>query len=162
MNSTVYKQAILAAKNEIVECLKQKQAIDAKIKHLANVISANAQMLRDSERDAEIESLSEMTGEQLGFTDAIREVLNSNSGFFFNAIGVRDRLRDYGFPLESYTNPLASIHTILKRLFDKGELKRQTNSGDVFYSAAPKGLPPPPKRAVDVYNFRPGTYMKKE
>jgi hypothetical protein len=57
----------------------------------------------------------------LGFTDACRVVLRDAYPARLTAIDVRDALGKRGFDLSSYTNPLASIHTILKRLADAGE-----------------------------------------
>ena len=38
-------------------------------------------------------------------------------------IDVRDRLQGMGFDMAKYTNDLAAVHTILKRLNDAGELR---------------------------------------
>jgi len=38
------------------------------------------------------------------------------------ALEVRDRLHSIGVDLDKYSNPLASIHTVLKRMHDAGEL----------------------------------------
>ena len=40
----------------------------------------------------------------------------------YTPVEVRNALRDRGFKIEQYKNPLASIHTILKRLVKSGEL----------------------------------------
>jgi hypothetical protein len=38
-----------------------------------------------------------------------------------------------GFNLNAYTNPLASIHTILKRLAERGEVTASMNDGQMYY-----------------------------
>jgi hypothetical protein len=58
----------------------------------------------------------------VGFTDAIREVFRANLRIVLTPVGVRNKLKERGFKLENYKNPLASIHTILKRLMKQGEL----------------------------------------
>jgi hypothetical protein len=58
----------------------------------------------------------------VGFTDAIREVFRARPGVGLTPVGVRNKLKERGFKLENYTNPLASIHTILKRLEKQDEL----------------------------------------
>jgi hypothetical protein len=70
-----------------------------------------------------------------GFTDAIREVLKSKGRYSgFTPVGVRDALKAAGFDLGKYKNPLASIHTILKRLEIKGEAKGITqDDGSILY-----------------------------
>jgi len=63
---------------------------------------------------------------ELGFTDAVRRVFKTlpDDRVFLDPMGVRDGLKVDKFPLAKYKNPLASIHTILKRLHEQGELKR--------------------------------------
>jgi hypothetical protein len=71
----------------------------------------------------------------IGFTDAIREVLKSKGQYVgFTPVGVRDALKAAGFDLSKYKNPLASIHTILKRLEMKSEARGVTqDDGSITY-----------------------------
>lgn len=71
----------------------------------------------------------------VGFTDAIRAVLKSKGMHYgFTPVAVRDALNEAGFDLGKYKNPLASIHTILKRLEIRDEVKGVTSDdGGVRY-----------------------------
>jgi hypothetical protein len=87
----------------------------------------------------------EFTEPELGFTDAIRKIFvvsakNPKETRLFDPISIRDALKESGFPLDKYRNPLASIHTILRRLYDKGEINKLDLDGELRYDAAEKML----------------------
>ena len=71
----------------------------------------------------------------IGFTDAIREVFKSGDVHeYYSPVRMRDELKKRGFDLSKYKNPLASIHTILKRLHFNEEVKMSTSSdGGISY-----------------------------
>jgi len=56
-------------------------------------------------------------GEEAGMTDCIRAIL-TEAGAPLTASEIRGRLEAQGFDMKSYSNPLANIHTILRRLTD--------------------------------------------
>ena len=85
------------------------------------------------ERAAQLQKLAEMVAGPPGFTDSVRNVLRGVPSQALTAKKVRDLLRGAGFDLSSYTNPLASIHTILKRLADRGEVEVIESNGEVHY-----------------------------
>jgi hypothetical protein len=78
---------------------------------------------------------------ELGFTDAIRKVFTDAAKrepvvrVLFDPISIRDELEQMGFPLERYRNPLASIHTILRRLVEQKEVHRVVLEDQVRYGA---------------------------
>jgi hypothetical protein len=58
----------------------------------------------------------------LGLTDACRMALRA-AGHPLTAAEIRDQLGAMGFEWSAYSNPLASIHTVLKRLQQAGEVQ---------------------------------------
>jgi hypothetical protein len=52
------------------------------------------------------------------------------------ALEVRDRLVAIGFDVDRYSNALASIHTVLKRLYEAGELTERDRAEDPRAKAA--------------------------
>jgi hypothetical protein len=68
-----------------------------------------------------------------GLTDAVREVLKTDTHTYFSPVNVRDRLRGRGYDISKYKNVLASIHTILKRLKDQDEVKDVNRDGRTVY-----------------------------
>jgi hypothetical protein len=69
-----------------------------------------------------IAAIAPLVGEAVpsGLTDAIRTILAKADGPL-SASEIRDRLSGMGFDMKSYSNPLATIHTILRRLTDSDE-----------------------------------------
>ncbi len=57
-----------------------------------------------------------------GMTDCIRAILEK-AVEPMTASELRERLESIGFDMESYSNPLATIHTVLRRLTEAGEIE---------------------------------------
>jgi hypothetical protein len=104
--------------------LKDATAERSKLtKQIRRFEDAARSILATTEDEGEISAYQETLDdiiEPTGFTDAIRKVLQSANGEAMTATEVKDALPGVGFPLSGYSNPLASVHTILKRL-GKGE-----------------------------------------
>jgi hypothetical protein len=69
----------------------------------------------------------------LGFTDACRVIARDNHPNWLSASDVRDKLSERGYDLEPYSNPLASIYTILRRLHEAGEIQKKVEGLQTFY-----------------------------
>jgi len=113
--------------------LDERDQLNRKIENTAELISANANFLPEEERAAQLQKLAEMVAGPPGFTDSVRNVLRNVPSQALTAKKVRDLLRCAGFDLSSYTNPMASIHTILKRLAERGEVEVSESSGEIRY-----------------------------
>jgi hypothetical protein len=109
MTAEEYRRALDKAIAEYESLGQQRQAIDKRLSELAQTIS----------------TLSRLCGltptVPWGLTDACRVVLRS--GLPMAPTDVRDRLLAIGFDLSKYSNDLAAIHTVLKRLNEGGELR---------------------------------------
>jgi len=68
----------------------------------------------------------------MGLTDAVRLVVRG-AGAPLTPVEVRDRLQAIGFDVSKYTNDLAAVHTILKRLNESGEIRFVGRSGKHQY-----------------------------
>jgi hypothetical protein len=118
-----YRRALATAIREYETLGQQRQDID---KRLAEVMQT-------------IGTLSRLCGlvptVPIGLTDACRLVVRG-AGLPVTPADVRQRLQAIGFDLSKYSNDLAAIHTILKRLNDSGELRfipRGTDPGKQTY-----------------------------
>jgi len=109
MSTNSYRQALDAATREYQDLQGKRQEIDDRLAQLAQTIA----MLN---RLCGLESTV-----QWGLTDACRVVLKA-ARRDMTPTEVRDRLEAIGFPLTRYTNSLAAIHTVLKRLHDAAEV----------------------------------------
>jgi len=122
----VYRKAIAVAFNSLRVLIHRREQIDRQVARLKSVVIANAAMLSDSERDETLRSLQELVGTP-GFTGAVREFMRRNSLYSFTPIDVREGLKTVNFDVTDYDNPLASIHTILKRLTLRGQVERNAD-----------------------------------
>jgi hypothetical protein len=104
-----YRQALEAAIREYESLGAQRREIDERLEQLAQTIG----------------TLNRLCGfvstVQWGLTDACRVVLK-NAGRAMTPMEVRDRLQAIGFDLDRYTNSLAAVHTVLKRLNQSQEV----------------------------------------
>jgi hypothetical protein len=134
------------SERELVESyLKRLQDATAKQKQIQEEMNrvevAIRGMLALTENEEEmkyLEQLDEILKPE-GFTEAIRKVLRSTKEYLTPA-EVKERLPIAGFFLTEYSNPLASIHTILKRLHKANEVTLGAKDGKASYQWRPKGL----------------------
>jgi len=110
MSAEEYRRALEAATKEYGTLGAERERIDTRLAELAHSIA----------------TLSKLCGYTptvpWGLTDACRTVLR-NAAVPMMPSEVRDRLTAIGFELGTYANPLAAIHTTLKRLVEAHELK---------------------------------------
>ena len=103
-----YRRALDAALREYETLTRERAALDARIAQLAQTVG----------------SLTRLCGlaptASWGLTEACRMVLKA-AGHPLTALEVRAQLEALGLNLSRYTNDLAAIHTILKRLQQSGE-----------------------------------------
>jgi hypothetical protein len=110
MTSTNYRAALAAAISEYEALGEQRRDIDQRLAQLAQTIGTLSRLI----------GLTPTV--PMGLTDAIRLVVRG-AGVPMTPIEVRDRLHAIGFDVSKYTNDLAAVHTILKRLNESGELR---------------------------------------
>lgn len=123
MTTDDYRRALETAIREYEALGQQRQDIDRRLAEIAQTIG----------------TLSRLCGlvatVPLGLTDACRLVVRG-AGVPVTPMEVRDRIKAIGFDLSKYSNNLAAIHTILKRLNVSGELRfipRGTEPGKHAY-----------------------------
>jgi protein-L-isoaspartate(D-aspartate) O-methyltransferase len=105
-----YRRAFETAKKEFEALGEERRAIDKRLTQLAQTMA----------------SLGRLCGYvptvAWGLTDGCRIVLMS-SGRPMTPMDVRDALGACGFDMSKYTNDLAAVHTVLKRLNESGEVR---------------------------------------
>jgi hypothetical protein len=117
MSKGEYRRALDAAVREYEKAIADRTQLDARIAQLQHSIAA----------------LTRLCGFEptvsFGLTDACRLVLR-NAAEPLTATQVRDRLVSIGLDLARYSNPLASIHTVLRRMRDGGEIVERDREDD--------------------------------
>lgn len=110
MTTQDYRRALEAAIREYEDLGSRRREIDQRLAELGQSIGTLSKLL----------GLTPTV--PIGLTDAIRMILRG-SGVPMTPVEVRDRLHGMGFDVSKYTNDLAAVHTILKRLNDSGEVR---------------------------------------
>jgi uncharacterized coiled-coil protein SlyX len=140
MDVDEYKAALLTAKNELISAItdlgetqNRTLELEQRIADLRQTISVLSKLCGEREMDVE---------EALGLTDAIRAAFVSvGKDQSLTAQEVRLRLEAHGFNTRRYGNLLASIHTVIKRLENKKEIRCAGAKGDKnAYSVTDHGL----------------------
>lgn len=121
MANDEYRGALHTAIAEYEKLGEERRRIDDRLAQLTQTIS----------------TLSRLVGLEpttpFGLTDACRLVYR-NAGIPLSPTEVRGRLRAIGFDLSNYSNELAAIHTVLRRLNEAGELRAMAVPGKQIYS----------------------------
>src|ERR1051325_6234790 len=120
MTQADYRRALEAATREYEGLGAKRRDIDRRLAELAQSIGTLSRLL----------GLTPTV--PMGLTDAVRMVVRGG-GVPMTPVEVRDRLHAIGFDVSKYTNDLAAVHTILKRLNQSGEIRFIGRSGQQQY-----------------------------
>ncbi len=140
--SDIYRKHIAAVMEELTYWAKLKRDSEQQIGKLRALVIANANMLPDDEeRRAFISHANELVS--LGFTDSIRELFRKVFPRGLTPTGVRDGLVVEGWDLSTQVNPMASIHSVIRRLVAAGEIEpNETENGSYRCRFGEVQLPP--------------------
>ena len=117
-----------------------KRALDAAVREYERATAEHAALeTRLAQLKQSIATLTKLCGYeptvQFGLTEACRMVLR-NAKRPLTAPDVRDRLVAIGLDMDRYSNPLASIHSVLKRMHEAGEVIERDRAEDAQAKAA--------------------------
>jgi hypothetical protein len=139
-----------SAQTELVDLLAKKDDIDRKIAAIQQSIQILEPLYGRQFTGARPRSLVEDLANDvrnLGITDAIERVLMSQPGVWMAPTIVRDHLVERGYQIVG-DNPMANVHTVLKRLVDrKGPIVSIASGKDTVYRYDPS-VPPPSVRYI--------------
>jgi hypothetical protein len=110
MTTDQYRLALEAAGREYQELAQQRADLDRRLAQLAQTIGSLNRLCGFTPNVA------------VGLTDGCRMVLNA-AGHPLTAMEVRQQLEAMGFDVTKYSNDLAPIHTVLKRLTESDEVR---------------------------------------
>ena len=124
MARQTYKQAYETAKLELLQQLQKRDQLDQQIQKLRKTLTVLGDLCRiDPE---EIDKLLLTKGfaidSRLGFTDAIRRLFRLHKSSL-TPTEIRDDLLKIGIG-QDQVNLLSSIHTVLRRMAEAGEIKK--------------------------------------
>jgi hypothetical protein len=127
-----FKQTLETARRTRDELIKKRTEIDRELMQQSRVIAAVSEIL------------GETADSDIGITEATLVVIRG-ADEPMAPTQVRDELRRIGYDIDSFSNPMASLHQVLKRLEEKGEIwAEKTQDGKKAYVKVPAVAPPTP------------------
>jgi hypothetical protein len=117
------------------ELERQLEGLESQIAVLERTVNFLAPLVGEQPQPA-------IPPEGVGMTDSVREILRK-SPEPMTASEIRDSLERLGFDMKSYSNPLATIHTVLRRLTEADEVEtthEMMSSGKRYVMPAFKGV----------------------
>ncbi len=123
MDTRAYANMLEAARSDLEAAMEQREEIEKKISGLKQTIIALTRLTGSNK--ATLYGLGAHFFEDLGITDQCREVIRT-AGKPMTPVEVRDQLVRMGLNPDKYTNIMASVHRILKRLEESKEIFKVT------------------------------------
>lgn len=120
-------ELLMVVQDVIVEEIERLKAQRAEIEERLAALQEAHHLVEDAWGD--INSSVIKASADVGMTDRIREILATYRGCL-QPTDVRDALVRGGFNLEGRSNPMAEVHTVLRRLVASGEVRE----ADGFYT----------------------------
>ena len=128
MARDAYRQTYETAKLDLLKLVQKREHLDKQIRKLRQTVKALGELCNAAPE--EIDKLLLMEGfaidAELGFTDAIRRLFRIHRAPL-SPTEIRDDLLKIGVGRDQ-VNLLSSIHTVLRRLTEGGEIERTDDS----------------------------------
>lgn len=124
MTTANYRRALFEADQELARCLVQRQKIDHKVARLQSVIGQLQDLCAELDQknfQRRVERVVK-TDLKIGITELARVILKEMS-LPMTASDLKEKMEARKLDVSRYSNPLAVIHTVLKRLVQSGEVK---------------------------------------
>jgi hypothetical protein len=129
-----YLDIFLEHRAKFNDLRKKKVAIEAEMEKVHELAKAAYNLATDDEKKSFSDYFKSVLQRRKGLTEAVRDVLQANPKGWFGAVQVRDRLQESGFNFSNYTsNPLSSIHAVLKRFSESEVRTREVLDGTKKY-----------------------------
>jgi len=131
--ATSYEKALNRALSDLGVLVRRRAAIDHRISELRNVVLAlYAKTRAKGQKEKLMTVLGQMDAEGASLTDAVKDALYA-ADRSLPATQVRDVMELHGFSFAGLVNPLASVHSTLRRLAAQGDIKAATKMGETVY-----------------------------
>jgi len=124
MKKPNYHRMLHDAKQNLAQLLTQRQALDQEIAHAHTVVTELQNLCADQDQREFWGGAERLVKAHLkvGITEAVRVILQENF-FPMTAVDLKKQIEARKLDINRYANPLAVIHTVLKRLVQAGDVK---------------------------------------
>jgi hypothetical protein len=128
MARETYKQAYATAKLDLLEQLQKRDDLDQKIRKLKQTVKALGELCGAPAEELDKLLLAEgfAIDAKPGFTESIRRLFRIRQ-VALSPTEIRDDLMKMGVGMEQ-VNLLSSIHTVLRRMAEAGEIEKTENA----------------------------------
>jgi hypothetical protein len=128
MTRTTYKQAYEVAKLDLLKRLQERDLLDHEIRKLKQTVKALGEVCGAAPEEVDKLLLAEgfAIDSGLGFTEAIRRLFRIHNTPL-SPTEIRDDLLKIGIGRDQ-VNLLSSIHTVLRRMVEAGEIEKAKDS----------------------------------
>ena len=124
MTTANYHRALFEADQDLARCLVQRQKIDHKVARLQAVITQLQDLCAEMDHKNFQRRVERVVKADLkmGITELARVILKEMA-LPMKASDLKEKMEARKLDISRYSNPLAVIHTVLKRLVQSGEVK---------------------------------------
>jgi hypothetical protein len=132
---TSYEKAFDKGLSELGELLRHRREIDGKISQLRDIILVLYEKTGSSKarRGKLMDFFGQLDVGTPRLTDAVKDALYTAHPRKLPAIHVKELMEVRGFDFANLTNPLASVHSTLRRLAGQGEVGSGSQRGVAMY-----------------------------
>lgn len=148
MSNNIFKESLDAVVKELTETITERDDLENRLDEMNYRIEKLQEAVRGLSALCNIDYQAEYPalfppspGIGQGFTDKIRNIFLTNLNKRFSAIDVRNNLRETGFPIDRYSNGLATIHTVLRRLLKSDVVRAEDRDGKTYYYMLADDIP---------------------
>jgi len=119
-----YHRMLYDAKQNLAQLLVQRQELDKEIARMHAIVTNLQNLCADQDQRNFWRSADRVVKADLkvGITEAVRVILQENF-FPMTAVDLKKQIEARKLNIQRYTNPLAVIHTVLKRLVQNGDVR---------------------------------------
>jgi hypothetical protein len=128
--STDYQKAYESAKQELADLLAKQQEVERRMVLVRQSLQTLAGLCESEGVQFNPSAEASYLLEQSSLADEIRTVLKAASPDFLRPNQVKCALERLGHDLTEYQNSQATIHMVLKRMAESGEVQENTDSQD--------------------------------
>ena len=123
MEDITYAEALEKLEADLQDCIRELARIQRKKEQFEQAIAGITGITSEEGEKPEV----------AGITQAIRDLLCRHPNKWVAPTAVRNKLRKDGFPVDQYSQPLAVIHTTMRRMTNQGELESGNVEGSIRY-----------------------------
>lgn len=124
MTKRNYHRMLYDAKQNLAGLLVQRQKLDQEIAHAHTVVTELQNLCADQDQRNFWGGAERVVKAHLkvGITEAVRVIMQENF-FPMSAVELKNQIEARKLDINRYANPLAVIHTVLKRLIQSGDVR---------------------------------------